>query len=133
MSAVRREQLPPLTEKAFQRQVVDLAKMLGWRVYHPFLSKWSERGFPDLTMVREKDHRLLFAELKRDGAKPTPAQEEWLIALGAVAVETIEIEAGPGDSEAFLAGVSAGLQLAPRVEVVLWHPGDWPEIERTLR
>lgn len=77
----------PFTEKDLQRQVLDLAKLFGWRPYHPFLSKWSEKGFPDLTLVRPP--RLVFAELKRDKAKTTPAQDEWLQLLGAcLGVET---------------------------------------------
>lgn len=67
--------VPPLTEKAFQRQVLELAKIYRWRVYHPFLSKWSERGFPDLTLVRGQ--RLIFAELKRNNGRLTEPQIEW--------------------------------------------------------
>ena len=53
------EKAPALTEAQLQRQVIEYAKMLRWRVYHPFLSKWSEKGFPDLTLVR--GDRLVFA------------------------------------------------------------------------
>lgn len=78
------EKLPPMTERDWQHQVIDLAKLFGWRVYHPFLSKWSERGFPDLTLVRE---RLIFVELKREDGRLSPHQEEWLDALKAAGVE----------------------------------------------
>ena len=94
---------PPLTERDFQRQVLDLAGILGWLVYHPFLSKWSERGFPDLTLVRPP--RVVFAELKRDGGRPTPAQAEWLGVLG----------------------------LCHGVETYLWRPADLTEIAAVLR
>jgi hypothetical protein len=119
---MKAETAPPLTEKDFQRQVVELAKIRGWRVYHPFLSKWSEHGFPDLTMVRARDRRLLFAELKRDKAKTTPAQEEWQNLLGAVAFDPRQT------------GVVRlyGLPL-PTIEVVVWRPVDWLAIEATLR
>ena len=40
----------PITEREFQRQVLDLAGG-RWSVYHPALSKWSERGWPDLALV----------------------------------------------------------------------------------
>jgi hypothetical protein len=49
---------------------------MGWRVFHPFLSKWSERGWPDLSMARPP--RLVFAELKAEKGRLTPVQEEWL-------------------------------------------------------
>lgn len=71
--------LPPLTEKAWMAQVIELARYTGWRCYHPWLSIRSERGFPDLTMVRPG--RLIFAELKTDKGKLTEKQEEWLMAL----------------------------------------------------
>ncbi len=67
-----------ITEKAFTQQIRDLARMFGWRFYHPYLSIHSEKGFPDCTLVRE---RVVFAELKRESGKLTPYQEEWLSAL----------------------------------------------------
>jgi hypothetical protein len=66
----------PITERDFQRQVLDFARILGWTAYHPMLSKWSERGWPDLSMVRGP--RLLFAELKRENGKTSPHQDKWL-------------------------------------------------------
>jgi VRR-NUC domain len=74
-----------LTEREFQRQVVDLARILGWDfIYHAQLAKWSEKGWPDLVLVRVRDHRLVFAELKTDKGKLTPRQEEVLAMLRAV-------------------------------------------------
>lgn len=70
----------PTTEREFLRQITDLGKILGWRVYHPFLSKWSEPGYPDLTLVRPP--RLIFAELKTDRGKVSEAQADWLALLG---------------------------------------------------
>ena len=64
-----------LSEKDFLSQVKDLAKIYHWRLYHPFLSKWSERGYPDITLVRPP--RIIFAELKRETGKLTSSQEEW--------------------------------------------------------
>jgi len=65
-----------LTEKQFEAQIKDLAKIFGWRYYHPFLSKWSERGWPDVTLLR--DRRLIIAELKSEKGKLTEAQARWL-------------------------------------------------------
>ena len=94
-----------LTEKDFERQVRDLAKLFGWKYYHPFLSKWSERGFPDVTLVRPP--RIIFAELKSEKGKVSPAQQEWLDLLGNV-----------GDKD---------------VQVYIWRPSQIEEIVEVLR
>lgn len=65
----------PISEAQFQAQVVEMAEWLGWRTYHPFDSRRSNPGFPDLTLVR--DGRLVMAELKDDTSKPTPEQLAW--------------------------------------------------------
>ena len=67
-----------LTEKEWLALVVELARTLGWLCFHPFLSIRSERGWPDLSLVRE---RLVFIELKSDKGRTTPAQEKWINAL----------------------------------------------------
>jgi len=79
------EKAPALTEAQLQRQVIEYAKILRWRVYHPFLSKWSEKGFPDLTLVR--GDRLVFAELKRENGKVSDTQVEWLDLLSDTCAE----------------------------------------------
>lgn len=94
---------PTITERDFQRQVLDLAGILGWAVYHPALSKWSERGGPDLAMVRPP--RLVLAELKRETGKTSPHQDRWLGMLGA----------------------------CPGVETYLWRPSDLDHIAEILR
>jgi hypothetical protein len=91
--------------------VLELAAIYGWRAYHPFLSKWSEKGFPDLTLIRTRDRRLLFAELKRDGGKLTEHQASWLDDLREVA--------GTPPRQAF--------------EVYLWRPADWDDVQAVLR
>jgi VRR-NUC domain len=68
---------PAITEAQFQRQVVDLARLLGWDfIYHPFLSKWSEMGWPDLFLARVRDKRVMWAELKSERGKLTGRQAE---------------------------------------------------------
>lgn len=84
----------PLTEKQLQQAVIDLARTLGWRVAH-FRSvpvkrgptvRWETpvaadgAGFPDLVLVRDGD-RVIFAELKVSGNKPSAAQQGWLTSL----------------------------------------------------
>ena len=57
-----------LKEKDFQKTVIELAELQGWRVYHvanvrkQLRSKTGE-GFPDLVLARE---RCLFRELKTE-------------------------------------------------------------------
>lgn len=75
-----------ITEKQFERQVKELAKMFGWLYYHTWRSIHSPAGFPDCVMVRGS--RLIFAELKSEKGKVSPAQEEWLDALIGVAKQT---------------------------------------------
>ena len=73
-----------ITEKAWMAQIVQLAKLMGFSVYHPFLSIHSERGFPDLTLVRE---RLILVELKTEKGKLTLDQERWIEMLRKANVE----------------------------------------------
>ena len=70
--------LTDLTEKEWQAQVVQLARMFGWKHFHPYDSRRSAHGYPDLTLVRD---RVVFLELKAERGKPTAAQKEWLRAM----------------------------------------------------
>ncbi len=102
-----------MTERDFQQAVIDLARLMGWRVHHtrPALTqrgRWltpiqGDAGFPDLVLCRPP--RLILAELKRVGARPTPQQQGWLDALSA----------------------------CTGAEVYLWTPADWETIVRMLR
>ena len=74
-----------MTEAEFQRNVVELARLFGWRLAHfrPARTKhgWTtpmtgDPGYPDLTLVRRE--RLIFAELKSDKGKLTADQQAWL-------------------------------------------------------
>lgn len=97
------EKLPPMTEKAFSAQVVQLAHVLGWRVYRTWISIRSPSGYPDLTMCHPR-HGILWAELKAEAGKLSVEQAEWLGALQAAG------------GHAFI-----------------WRPSDWPAIERILK
>lgn len=70
-----------ITEKQFMAQVIQLAKLLGWKVYHTFDSRRSVFGFPDLILLRGK--RLLAIELKVEKNQPTPEQKMWLRSFAA--------------------------------------------------
>jgi hypothetical protein len=94
---------PPVTERQFLRQVIDLARVSRWKTYHTQLSKWSEAGWPDLALLRRP--RLVLAELKSDKGKLTLAQQEWVDELAACG----------------------------GFEVYVWRPADLEEIARILR
>jgi hypothetical protein len=90
----------PMSESELQTRVVKLARDLGWGIssqawakeveqlrgygqppfplegiaFHVRWSMGSDAGFPDLVLIRRKDRRLMFRELKRDGKNPTPRQ-----------------------------------------------------------
>lgn len=93
-----------VSERDFQQQVLDVARLYGWRVFHAFDSRRSEPGFPDLVLVR--GDRLIFAELKSRNGRLEAEQLEWLGALDAVST----------------------------VESVCWRePDSWPDIEEALK
>lgn len=81
------------SEKEWQQQVSDLARMCGWLCYHTHDSRHSEKGFPD-TVLGHPEHPGLgihFAELKLPGREPTDAQQRWLTALGAAPGHTVHV------------------------------------------
>ena len=103
-----------LTESAFTRQVLELAKLHGWRTAH-FRPARTEKGwrtavsgngvgFPDLVMIR--GGRLIFAELKTDDGKVRDEQADWI----------------------------ADLSRVPSTWVVseVWRPSDWDYIVSVL-
>jgi len=79
-----------LSEADWQRWVMDLARLHRWRVahYRPAPTKSGRYatpvsghvGAPDLILAR--DGVVLLAELKREGGKTSPDQDEWLRHLG---------------------------------------------------
>jgi hypothetical protein len=91
------------TEKAFMQAVLDLAKVYGWRVYHPYLSIRSAPGFVDIVAVRPP--RLLMIELKSARGQLTSFQQAWL----------------------------DDLRACDGVEVFIWRPDDWEDLVRVLK
>jgi hypothetical protein len=81
-----------VTEADWQSQIIDLARLFGWRVAHfrPAMTKHGWRtavsadgvGFPDLLLVR--DNRLVVAELKAETGRLAADQEAWLRAFALV-------------------------------------------------
>jgi len=80
-----RHQLPPESEAHFQKAVVELATVLGYRVYHSWTSLHSAGGWPDLFLVRGP--RAIAAELKSARGRLTDSQEMWLECLKQAGIE----------------------------------------------
>lgn len=106
-----------VTEAAFQRQVTDLATALGWSWAHwrPLQNRrgmWQVpvegplgAGWPDLTLLRVRDRRLLFVELKRE--------------LGTVSADQAAVLAALGELRHPL---SSNLAAMPSLQVAVWRP-----------
>ena len=86
-----------MREDALLQNVIRMAKLFGWTVYHarPAMNRsgrWStptqgDIGFPDIAMVR--NGRVIFAELKSMRGRLSPEQHNWLAELSkSVACET---------------------------------------------
>jgi len=88
--------VPAMSEADLQRGVLDLARVLGWRVVTFRAARTAHgwrtptggdgNGWPDLFMVRGS--RILAAELKGDRGRLTDEQLAWLAALSDAEVET---------------------------------------------
>ncbi len=102
-------------EAAFQRTVIEMAQVYGWKVAHfrPARTKdggWitpvaaDGKGFPDLFCVRRSTRQRFAAELKVPPNTVTTEQDEWLTALEACGIPAYT-----------------------------WTPLDWEEIERVLK
>lgn len=99
---------PPLTirEEAFQQLVIDLATVLGWEHYHPYDSRRSDPGWPDLVLALDPwpgRGRVIYRELKTERGRLTRDQQRWGRLL-----------------------TRAGLNWA------VWKPSDWQAIIETL-
>lgn len=80
-----------LLEAGFQNQVIKLARLGGWGIFHAphggdrdrfaFGQIPEGKGFPDLVLARPPE--LLFRELKTDKGRMGAGQPEWLAALEA--------------------------------------------------
>ena len=103
-----------VSERDFQRSVVELATALGWMIYHQLdagtckkcgafnFSKRIGPGYPDLTLAGHG--RVLFVELKAEKGRVSTDQKEWAERL----------DAGPG-------------------EYYLFRPSQWDEVVEVLQ
>ena len=83
-----------VSEEDWQRTVIDLAKVYGWKVHSERHARtkdgrWmtpiqGDAGFPDLVLVRCRDgqRQIIFAELKSEEGRVSSEQREWLDLLG---------------------------------------------------
>jgi hypothetical protein len=100
-----------MLEAQFQAQVIQLARINGWKVFHPAKMQardgtWrtalqGDKGWPDLVLAH-KDRGLIVAELKSDAGKVSLEQQAWIT------------------------------HLAPWAEVHVWRPKDLKEIVERL-
>jgi hypothetical protein len=96
------------SERTFQEMVIQLAVFNGWLVYHTPDGEHMRKvnvtgkGFPDTEFVR--NGRMVKAELKRVGKRPSKEQKTWLAEYAKV----------------------------PCVESYWWTPEDWLTIEKVL-
>jgi hypothetical protein len=99
---------PAVSEKAFMAAVMRVARQHGWQCFHPYDSRKSARGYPDLTLARLPGHdrpgEVIWSELKAD-APLTIEQEVWLATLSHVT----------------------------QTEAYLWRPEDMPAIVARLQ
>jgi VRR-NUC domain len=132
--ARRKTNAPPkMSELDFQRALVGpdgLATMLGWVHVHFRRAQTKQgwrvpgsgqliKGWPDLILVRGRDRRLIFAELKADDGKLTDDQR---FVLGTL--QQLEAAQVPTDAAAVV---------LPRIEVAVWRPRDLERIAEILR
>lgn len=69
-----------IKEADLQATIVQAAELLGWWVYHPYDSRRSEPGWPDLVLVHPF-RGMIYAELKIESKNPTPVQHQVLTLL----------------------------------------------------
>jgi hypothetical protein len=77
---------PAITEKEWQETVVQLATYCRWHHFHPYDSRRSTPGWPDLVLVRAPE--FIVVELKTETGKLRPEQVDWLTWLAQCGVET---------------------------------------------
>jgi len=71
-----------VSEANLQANVISMAELCGWRLYHTHDSRRSNAGFPDLILIR--GGALIVLELKSERGRVTTAQLAWLDDFAAV-------------------------------------------------
>lgn len=114
----------PVGGRAWEDQVIELARLYGWRVAHFRAARTAKgwrtpvgadgAGFFDLVLVRGPD--LLFVELKADTARLTDEQRAWFDAIAPV-VEAVAKMLPDYDR----------VESGAHVEAHVWRPRDFNE------
>jgi hypothetical protein len=110
----------PILERDFQQLVTDAAELYGWRWVHFRVARTAHgwrtatsgplgKGFPDLALFRDRDGRVIYAELKTDRGQ-----------LDADQIRVFEYLGGVARRHGWLS-------------VVVWRPEQWDEILEVLR
>lgn len=69
------------SEAALQARVEAFAIKHGWLYFHPFDSRRSRKGYPDVTLVHPERGLTIFVELKSATGRVSPEQQKWLNGL----------------------------------------------------
>jgi VRR-NUC domain len=102
VTASRRQLDLEVGEADYQATIVDLARLHGWWVYHPYDSRHSAAGWPDLTLLRPP--QMVCLEVKAEAGRVTPEQ----------------------------AAVLGMLRRVPGVVAEVVRPSDWPKVVKLL-
>jgi len=137
--------VPGINERELQAAVITLARSLGWGItqsaakaiateadqygvtppplegliYHPRYSLGSEPGWPDLTLMRRRDRRLVFAELKTEKGRLSDRQLEVMALLGAIAGDDWMLELPMAERLEM-----RGIPDVPKIQTFVWRPSD---------
>ncbi|HLI51905.1 MAG TPA: VRR-NUC domain-containing protein [Thermomicrobiaceae bacterium] len=86
-----------MTESQLQDAIAECARMLGYLVAHfrpartatgwRTATQYDATGFPDLVLVSDGQHRLLFVECKRERGRLSGEQAFWCTMLAAAGQE----------------------------------------------
>jgi hypothetical protein len=120
VAPLRARPTPGPNESEFLAMVTELAVIYGWRWAHFRVARtehgWRTpvsgplgKGWPDLVLTRERDGRMIYAELKTDTGRLTDDQSAVL---------------------GYLMGVA---RLHGWLQVHIWRPRDFDEIQAALR
>jgi hypothetical protein len=76
---MRKAKTPTQLEKDWSKAFKQLFETLGYEGYHPFLSIYSDRGYPDWSLFNVHQARHIWVELKTDApsSKLSPAQARY--------------------------------------------------------
>lgn len=129
--------MPKGPEYELQSQIAQLAHMLGWetlsirhafsparKVYVTALSGSMAKGWPDMILIRARDRRLIFAELKSNVGKLRPDQERVLDVLNDLTLDGMIEKGVMFDPKTYL---------PVKIEVRVWRPRDFEQIQEVLR